>query len=490
MPPGLHTKNLPELVFPSSDIAQSKRIGKLVGLGRLRKLLPRVYTSNFQDTDQEIVRRNLYAILGKIVPGAMMSHRAALDGGPTDGHLFLTYKTTRTIRLPGFTVHLLKGPPATEQDSKFLDGLFISSEPRAFLENLQPSRTRSSVSKALPQDVLEDRLNRICQIRGVSALNQLRDNARSIAATLGMQPEYQELSRIIGAILGTKPAGLSSRSARSRSSGEPYDPHRLTLFSSLFSELKQTELPSRVEKRVSVDEKQLMAFFEAYFSNFIEGTEFEISEAYDIIFNQRLPSQRPQDAHDILGTFKIVADSHEMQKTPESSDHLIELLKSRHYTMMAARPETLPGEFKQKPNKAGETHFVQPDLVQGTLIKAYEIYRAVEPGFPRAVFMMFAISEVHPFVDGNGRIARIMMNAELVRAGLSRIIVPTVFREDYLLALRALSRSEKPAPLIRTLDIAQHFSAQLAFSSYEEATEMLRARNAFKDPQAAKLIVG
>ena len=28
--------------------------------------------------------------------------------------------------------------------------------------------------------------------------------------------------------------------------------------------------------------------------------------------------------------------------------------------------------------------------------------------------MMFLVSEVHPFVDGNGRIARIMMNAELV----------------------------------------------------------------------------
>jgi fido (protein-threonine AMPylation protein) len=35
--------------------------------------------------------------------------------------------------------------------------------------------------------------------------------------------------------------------------------------------------------------------------------------------------------------------------------------------------------------------------------------------------MMFLISEVHPFADGNGRIARIMMNAELVAAGEERI---------------------------------------------------------------------
>ena len=31
--------------------------------------------------------------------------------------------------------------------------------------------------------------------------------------------------------------------------------------------------------------------------------------------------------------------------------------------------------------------------------------------------MMFLVSEVHPFADGNGRAARIMMNAELVAAG-------------------------------------------------------------------------
>jgi Fic family protein len=35
------------------------------------------------------------------------------------------------------------------------------------------------------------------------------------------------------------------------------------------------------------------------------------------------------------------------------------------------------------------------------------------------------ISEVHPFMDGNGRISRIMMNAELTAAGMPKIIIPT-----------------------------------------------------------------
>ena len=32
--------------------------------------------------------------------------------------------------------------------------------------------------------------------------------------------------------------------------------------------------------------------------------------------------------------------------------------------------------------------------------------------------MQFLISEVHPFDDGNGRLSRIMMNAELVKSSL------------------------------------------------------------------------
>lgn len=42
--------------------------------------------------------------------------------------------------------------------------------------------------------------------------------------------------------------------------------------------------------------------------------------------------------------------------------------------------------------------------------------------FAKAVYMTFLVSEVHPFLDGHGRIARVMMNAELSAKGLSKII--------------------------------------------------------------------
>jgi Fic/DOC family protein len=44
----------------------------------------------------------------------------------------------------------------------------------------------------------------------------------------------------------------------------------------------------------------------------------------------------------------------------------------------------------------------------------------LDTALERAVYTMFHISEVHPFDDGNGRVARVMMNAELVAGRQAR----------------------------------------------------------------------
>lgn len=484
-------ENLQEIIFGSSNSTVSSRISRWVKSGRLRKLTHRVYTPNFRDSDEDIVHRNLYLILGTLFPGSILSHRSALEGGPTDsGHVFITCTRTRTGRreLPGICVHLLRGQGALENDMPFVGGLHMSSRPRAFLENLQISRSRTSVSKTLPRAAIENRLERICQTQGEDSLNQLRDQARRVAAELGLQREFQKLDKMIGAILRTRPVNaLSSERTRARAMGLPYDPERLDTFNRLFSQLAQSDLPIRTQAELTSEELQVLAFFESYFSNYIEGTEFEIEEAREIVFENRIPETRPQDAHDIMGTYRIVASRDDMAKTPKSHGELVELLKVRHHTIMEARPEALPGAFKLEPNRAGETHFVAPELVNGTLLKGFEMYQAVAPGLAKAVFMMFLVAEVHPFVDGNGRVARTMMNAELVSEGLHRIIVPTVYRDDYLVALRALSRSNKPAPLIKALDMAQQFCAQIPLSSYDKALGFLTECNAFKEPDEGRL---
>lgn len=75
----------------------------------------------------------------------------------------------------------------------------------------------------------------------------------------------------------------------------------------------------------------------------------------------------------------------------------------------------------------------------------------------------------------------------MVCAHQSRIIIPTVYREDYLLTLRRLSRERDPEAYIRMLIRAQTFVASINFSDYQTAIIQLRAANAFLQPFEGKL---
>lgn len=124
--------------------------------------------------------------------------------------------------------------------------------------------------------------------------------------------------------------------------------------------------------------------------------------------------------------------------------------------------------------------FVHPDKVVGTLIKGYEVTMAAATPANRAALAMFVVTEVHPFDDGNGRTARIAMNHFLSNAGLTRIIIPTIYRGDYLSALPAMSGGH-PVPLPRMLGFAAGFSRWLDVSSKEGAFAALARSNAMEE---------
>ena len=82
----------------------------------------------------------------------------------------------------------------------------------------------------------------------------------------------------------------------------------------------------------------------------------------------------------------------------------------RHKILLSARAEKEPGKFKDRNVFAGQTSFVDFSLTRGTLIKAFNFYKGLQSSFSKAAYIMFILTEVHPFLDGNGRIARIFMN--------------------------------------------------------------------------------
>jgi hypothetical protein len=94
-----------------------------------------------------------------------------------------------------------------------------------------------------------------------SGINALRNKAKEISSTLGMENEFKKLNQLISALLPSEnlrqaglPAGarhqrkqaglatgksknLTSPAAIARSLGEPLDPDRIKLFESLYEEL-------------------------------------------------------------------------------------------------------------------------------------------------------------------------------------------------------------------------------------------------------------
>ena len=471
-----------------STTAISRAVSRAVSTGKLRKIGSRLYTKNLVDPAEAVVRRNLWDIVAGYFPGAVVADRTAFEIGPApDGSVCIVAARGREIELPGVVLRPRRGAGPMELDQPFMTGLRLSSRARAFLENMRPSRARGGrMARTLSRTEIEERLDAVISLSGEVAANRLRDEARIAAASLDMHDEAAALDDLIGALLGTRSARLASPAARARGQGRPFDTGRTVLFETLHRALR--DYPPRTVAAPPRDPvaRKTLAFFEAYFSNFIEGTEFTVEEAAGIVFKGNVPAERSADAHDVAGTWRLVSDDAEMARTPDSVRNLEALLKSRHRTIMGGRADTRPGKFKSMPNRAGATTFVDPALVRGTLEQGFGHWRSLETPFQRAVFAMFLVTEVHPFADGNGRVARVMMNAEMVGGGEHRILVPTVFRSNYVVPLRALSRTGRPEPLIQAMDYARRWTAQVGWRSLEGTRRELEGCHAFLDAEDAE----
>jgi hypothetical protein len=469
------------LLYSELDEGDVRAVQRRLKAGELVRISAGVVTSRPSEEWPSLIARERIRVIASLFPGAVIGYRSAFDGGvpSQEGILFLNYTYPRKVSLPGLEVHLLHGLGQCSGDSPMMGrNLYFPSNARMFLENLTVSRAK--VHKSVGRAKVEERFIAVCEARGEEALVKLREEARELAPALGLNREFLVLDGLVGGVLGTRKAHMSTAAGKAMVADIPYDAARVALFEKLASELRA--IPLKQPEAVLKSERARIhfAFLESYFSNFIEGTEFDVREAKGFVLDGKPITERPKDSHDILGVFRQALNLGWANQTLTTGEAVLNQLRTRHADQMKERPEVNPGEFKTLANRAGNTDFVAPRLVRGTLVEGSRLLPSVPAGTARALLVMFVVSEVHPFTDGNGRLARLAMNAELSVVNSCRIIVPTLYREEYLDCLRVLTRTGTSKPFLDAMQKIHAWSAAFDYEDIDAVIELMEACHAFE----------
>ena len=476
-----------DLVFAEpGNAADSRRLRRQAAGGRIEQIHPGIFVTPGKEPVEITVRREWTRLVGYLFPNGVITDRSGMECQPTkrdqdkQSHIFISApKSARTISLPGLVINQREGPGPIEGEDVSFIGTWIAGPARRILDNMTPSRARTGPSRTLDTGEMETWLESLCSIEGENSLNTLRNNARSLAVRLEKNREFQYLDKIIESLLGTGKHRLSTRVGRARAAGQPIDRDCLERVQKLFAYLARHPIKKIPDANTSINARSNSCFFESYFSNYIEGTQFLVEEAREIVFDNKIPEMRRADGHDIRQIYLKLIEPSQYQLDRISAEEFVLDLQMKHHDIMGQRPDILPGKFKTKSNKAGDTIFVSPEKVRGTLMEGFQIIQAASDPFSRALLAHFLIADVHPFNDGNGRLCRTVMSRELVSHGLSHAVITTAFRNDYIDAMRALSRRDNPDILVRSILKCQEVSAACASEDFTEALNLWARSYAF-----------
>ena len=223
-------------------------------------------------------------------------------------------------------------------------------------------------------------------------------------------------------------------------------------------------LKSEIEKLRPVDaekEQRIMQKFRLdwnYHSNAIEGNSLNYGETYTFLMHGITAKGKPlKDYLDIKGhnaainfLTDLVKNIEELTEKDIRAIH--EIILCEPYEVDAITPDGIPtkkrislGRYKTSPNhvktSTGEIHhYASPEE---TPIKMQELmtwYREakinteIHPLVLAGIFHHKFV-EIHPFDDGNGRMARLLMNLILMQNHFPPAIIKSEDRNDYYLAL-------------------------------------------------------
>lgn len=196
---------------------------------------------------------------------------------------------------------------------------------------------------------------------------------------------------------------------------------------------KKTELDTRrplTEGEIARLTEEFVVEF-TYNSNAIEGNTLTLRET-DMVLRGLTIDQKPLKDHmEAVGhkdAFYFVRD--QVKEQAPLSERVI---KQIHYLVLADKEEDR-GVYRRVPVRImGAKHEpVQPYLIQPKMEQLLEAYKnSTEHIIPRLAQFHIEFEGIHPFIDGNGRTGRLLVNLELMKAGYPPIVIKFTDRSAY-----------------------------------------------------------
>jgi Fic family protein len=188
--------------------------------------------------------------------------------------------------------------------------------------------------------------------------------------------------------------------------------------------------------------KQLRDYFRiglTWASNALEGNSLTETETKIVIEDGITIGGKPlKDHFEAIGHAEAFDHLQTLVKRKEISEQdILKLHKLFYFRIDQANA----GRYRKQNVVVTGTDFVFPPPSQ---LKKLMSEFAAEMGALRdtkhsiefAALLHIRLVSIHPFVDGNGRTARLLMNLALLQAGYPITIIPPVLRGDYLTAVR------------------------------------------------------
>ena len=227
----------------------------------------------------------------------------------------------------------------------------------------------------------------------------------------------------------------------------------------------------------------------SYHSNHMEGNTLTYGETQMLLFFGKATGDHEKrefdemEAHD--AAVKMVeewAEDRNRDITEADIRQLNKIILVRPFWKEAITPDgqptrkqITPGNYKSTPNsvrlKNGEIHeYASPEetpIQMAELMKSYysEVKTLQHPIITAAWFHNRFVS-IHPFDDGNGRVARLLTNFILIRNNYPPVVIKTENKEEYLTVLQKADGGDLE-PFIHFLIKELHWSLDL----YTKAAE-------------------